>query len=156
SRMDDRFNLLTRRRGAVERHQSLRTTVSWSYDLLSETEQLLFDRLSVFAGGFDLPAAQSVAGVAPLTGTVDDGLASSVDKSLATTSRGPLGTRYQHLETLRQYGEERLAAGSGTHEARRRHLEHYLAWAERADAGLRSPDELRWHQAFQAEWHNVR
>ncbi|HKA05484.1 MAG TPA: adenylate/guanylate cyclase domain-containing protein [Acidimicrobiales bacterium] len=156
SRMDDRFNLLTRRRGAVERHQSLRTTVSWSYDLLSETEQLLFDRLSVFAGGFDLPAAQSVAGVAPLTGTVDDGLASLVDKSLATTSRGPLGTRYQQLETLRQYGEERLAAGGGTHAARRRHLEHYLAWVERADAGLRSPDELRWHQAFQAEWHNVR
>jgi predicted ATPase/class 3 adenylate cyclase len=155
-RLQDRFRLLTRRRGAVERHQSLRTTVAWSYDLLTPNEQLLFDRLSVFAGGFDLHAAEAVAGGSPLVGFVEDLLVSLVDKSLATASRGPLGTRYQQLETLRQFGEERLEARGETIEVRRRHLDHFLEWAARADASLKSADELPWHHAFAAEWHNLR
>jgi predicted ATPase/class 3 adenylate cyclase len=156
SRLDDRFGVLTRRRGAVDRHQSLRTTVSWSYDLLTNDEQLLFDRLSVFAGGFDMAAAEAVAVVPPLAGAVEDMLASLVDKSLVTAGRGPLGTRYQQLETLRQYGEERLQARGETFAARRRHLHHFLGWVERADAGLKSRDELQWHHAYVTEWHNVR
>ena len=64
ARLSDRFGLLTRRRGAVERQQSLRTTVAWSYDLLAEDERRLFERLSVFAGGFDVAAAEAVNGPA--------------------------------------------------------------------------------------------
>jgi hypothetical protein len=164
--LDDRFRLLTRRRGAVARQRSLRATVAWSYDLLTPIEQRLFDRLSVFSAEFGFGAVQAVGAAPraieraraelPLVGVVEDLLGSLVDKSLLTTTRGPLGTRFRQLETLRQYGKQRLEVRGETIDARRHHLAYYVTWTETSDAGIRSPDELHWHQAYVAEWSNLR
>jgi predicted ATPase/class 3 adenylate cyclase len=153
--LDDRFRLLSRRRGAVPRQRSLRATVAWSYELLTPIEQRFFDRLSVFSAEFGFGAAQAV-GAAPLIGMAEDLLGSLVDKSLLTTARGPLGTRFRQLETLRQYGKQRLAVRGETIDARRQHIAYYVTWTETSDAGIRSPDELHWHQAYLAEWSNLR
>lgn len=107
NRLGDRFRLLRGLRRASERHQTLRATVAWSYDLLNSDEQRLFDRLSVFAGGFDLAAAEAVCADDQLDRIdVDELVASLVDKSMIVTGSGG---RYVLLETLRQFGEERLA-----------------------------------------------
>ena len=155
-RLNDRFAVLTRRRGAVDRHRSLRTTVAWSYDLLSPDEQLVFDRLSVFAGDFDIAAATAVCRFEPLSGDVHLHVASLVERSMLNVARGPRDTRYQMLETVRQYGEEQLAQRGETDAVIGRHLAHFVAWVETADAGIRGRDEARWHHRFEAEWHNVR
>lgn len=156
TKLDDCFQLLTRRRGAVERQQSLRTTVAWSYDLLDGDEQLLFDRLSGFPGGFDAAAAAAVGGGPPLGDAVDDVLGSLVAKSLLVASRGAHGVRYHQLETIRRFGEERLSARGETLEVRRRHLDHFRTWVRHADTRLKTEQELRSHQAFLDEWHNLR
>ncbi|GAC1658371.1 MAG: LuxR family transcriptional regulator [Candidatus Dormibacteraceae bacterium] len=123
-RLDDRFALLTGGgRAASDRHRTLRSTVDWSYGLLDPQEQQLFRALSVFRGGFDLTAVESVTGAAAL-----DRLARLVDKSLVVVrakSAGP--TRYALLETLAEYGRERLAAEGEAEKARGRHLDHFLA-----------------------------
>ena len=87
---------------------------------------------------------------------VDDLLRSLVDKSLLTATRGPLGTRFRQLETLRQYAEARLDAGGDVPASMRRQLDYYLTWTESADAGVRGADELHWHHGFTAEWPNIR
>jgi predicted ATPase/class 3 adenylate cyclase len=155
-RLDERFRLLTRRRGAVERHQSLRTTIAWSYDHLEPAEQYVFERLSVFAGGFDLAAADAVVGETPGGAAIDDVIDSLVTKSLLNRQHDSAPARFQQLETLREYGEERLEARGTSLDTRRRHLAHYVSWAKQADEGLKSADEPRWQRAFQAEWHNLR
>ena len=138
-RLEHRFRLLTGgSRTALERHQTLRAAVDWSYALLDEPEKLLFRSLSVFSGSFTREAA---AGVAP--GGLDeygvmDALARLVDKSLLVED-GPVG-RYRMLETLRQYGHERLLESEGLNELRGRHLEYYLALAE--DSGRQHPELL--------------
>ena len=152
--LDDRLEVLTRRRGVNARHQSLRATVAWSYDLLTESEQSFFDGLSVFGADFSADAARAVTG--DTTVPVEDLLMSLVDKSLLTASRGPLGTRYRQLETVRQYGDARLQGRGGMPASMRRQLDHYVAWTESADAGIRGPDELYWHHGFTTEWPNVR
>jgi hypothetical protein len=154
--LNDRFDLLTRRRGAVERQRSLRTTVAWSYDLLSPDEQVVFDRLSTFPGDFDLAAANAICGFDPLDGPVVDRIASLVERSLLTSVRTPDGSRYQMLETLRQYGEEKLGARSEAVVLQQRHLDYFVGWVERADLGVRGREELRWHHRFAADWHNLR
>ena len=152
--LDDRFEVLTRRRGVSARHQSLRATAAWSYDLLTAAEQMFFDQLSVFGADFGPGAARAVVG--DTTVPVDDLLMSLVDKSLLTTTGGPLGTRFRQLETLRQYGEARLDARGGTAASMRRQLDYYVAWTESADEGIKGPDELHWHHGFTAEWPNIR
>src|SRR5262249_32769130 len=139
------FRLLTGgSRTAPARHQTLRAAVDWSYDLLSAPEQTLFARLSVFAGGGTLEAAEAVcpdpdgAGIAP--GEVLDLLTRLADQSLVVAEEQPDGTaRYRLLETLRQYARERLAAG-GAAALRERHAAHYL---ERAEAGPEGPGSHR-------------
>jgi predicted ATPase/class 3 adenylate cyclase len=152
--LDDGFALLARRRGVTARHQSLGATVAWSSNLLTAAEQSLFDQLSTFGADFGLAAARAVGEDSSVP--VDDLLMSLVDKSLLTTVRGPLGTRFRQLETLRQYGEAHLDARGGTTANMRRQLDYYVAWTESADAGIRSSDELHWHQAFTTEWPNIR
>ena len=152
--LDDRLDVLARRRGVNARHQSLRATVAWSYDLLSDVEQSFFDELSAFGADFDVEAARAVGG--DTTVPVEDLLMSLVDKSLLTANRGPLGTRFRQLETVRQYGEARLQGRGGMPASMRRQLDHYVEWTESADAGIKSPDELHWHQWFTSEWPNVR
>ncbi len=127
-RLSDRFRLLTGGRG---RHQTLRSTIDWSYDLLPEKERALFRRLCVFAGGFDLPAAQAVWP----EGDPLDHIEQLVDKSLVTVEQmSDEKLRYRLQETLRQYGAERLAEAGEEEDARERHFAHCLAVAERAYA----------------------
>ena len=135
ARLEDRFRLLTGgSRAALARHQTLRAAVDWSYDLLTGPERALFGRLSVFAGGFALEAAEQVgAGEGLDAADVPDLLARLVDKSLVLLGAPPDGAaRYRLLETLRQYSQERLVASGACEPARDRHAAHYLALAERA------------------------
>jgi len=127
-RLSDRFRLLIGGRG---RHQTLRSTIDWSYDLLSEKERALFRRLCVFAGGFDLPAVQAIWP----DGDPLDPIEQLVDKSLVTVEQlTDEKLRYRLLETLRQYGAERLAEAGEEDDARERHFAHYADVAERAYA----------------------
>jgi predicted ATPase len=157
--LDERFRLLTagRRRG-VERHHTLRATVEWSYSLLGERERTIFDRLGVFAGGFDANAATAVAGDDELTAwDVRDGLDDLVAKSMVALDNGPdAGTRFRLLETLRQYAIERLDDTGQIGHHRRRHAEYYAAFAEAAGHGLEGPDEGAWVCRFDAERDNLR
>ncbi len=119
--LDDRFALLRRTGRATSlRHRTLRATVDWSYELLDAAEQQLFRRLAVFVGGFDLSAAKAMGGPDTL-----DRLGRLVDKSLVLAESGPLGTRYRLLETLRQYGWERLQEADDVELARSRHLAYF-------------------------------
>src|SRR5438445_3821857 len=127
-RLSDRFRLLT---GGHGRHQTLRSTIDWSYDLLSEKERALFRRLCVFAGGFDLPAVQAIW---PDRDPLDD-IEQLVDKSLVTVEQlTDEKLRYRLLEILRQYGSERLTETGEEDNARERHFVHFLGVAECAYA----------------------
>jgi predicted ATPase len=130
--LDDRFRLL-RAAGRVERHQTMHAVVAWSYELISDREQLLFDRLSVFAGGFDLAAAEAVCtGTAIHEDDVVGILSLLVDKSMVIADRGQHSVRYRLLETLRQYGRQRLRERGETAARRHRHVHHYADVAGRA------------------------
>jgi predicted ATPase/class 3 adenylate cyclase len=157
--LDERFRLLTGgRRTAVERHQTLRAAVDWSYSLLDPVERLVFDRLSVFAGGFDAASAAAVvAGDGVEEWDVRDALLALVAKSLviAETTDDAL-TRYQMLETLRQYAREQLEASGGTDGWRRRHAEHFAGFAEVARPELLGANELRWRTRVGVELENLR
>jgi hypothetical protein len=145
ARLEDRFRLLTGgARTAPARHQTLRATVDWSYALLAAPERALFARLSVFAGGWTLAAAEAVgAGEGVAAGDVLDRLTRLADRSLVVMDEPPAGAaRYRLLETLRQYAGERLGAGGGAAGARRRHAAYFLTLAERAEPRLRGPPQL--------------
>ena len=136
-RLEDRFRLLTGgSRTALPRQQTLRAAVDWSHDLLSDTERVLFRRLSVFAGGFDLEAAEEVCrGDMLAADGVLDVLSALVDKSLVAADVEADGLiRYRLHETLRQYGHEKLIAAEEEEEAREHHLAYFLDLAERAYA----------------------
>jgi non-specific serine/threonine protein kinase len=159
TRLEDRFRLLTGGgRTAPPRRQTLRAAVDWSYDLLSADERSLFGRLAVFAGGFALDAAEAVGaggGIAPEA--VLDLLARLVDQSLVVLDAAPAGGgRYRLLETLRQYARERLVAAGEAPAAQARHLAHFLALAERADAALYGPAAPDWIDRLDAEHDNLR
>jgi predicted ATPase/class 3 adenylate cyclase len=146
ARLDDRFRLLTGgSRTALPRQQTLRAAMDWSYHLLSETERLLLRRLSVFAGGWALDAAEGICTGRNLEATdILDLLTSLVDKSLvqAETHRGE--ARYRLLETVRQYARDRLVEASEEVDVRTRHRAWYVALAERADREPRGPRQRIW------------
>jgi predicted ATPase/class 3 adenylate cyclase/tetratricopeptide (TPR) repeat protein len=157
--LDERFRLLTGgRRAAVERHHTLRATIDWSYALLSERDQTVFNHLGVFPASFDATAAQAVAGanrVEPWD--VLDALTSMVAKSMLNADRSGTGpTRYQMLESLRHYARERLDATAGTDDARRCHARHYAAAATAIGSGLIGPEELSWRERLYADVDNFR
>jgi predicted ATPase len=160
SRLDQRFRLLTGgSRTALPRHQTLRALIDWSYDLLSPEEQMVLDRLSVFAGGWTLQAAEAVISAGGTgEGLVLDRLAALVDKSLVQAEEIHGSTRYRLLETVRQYAAERLAlrAGCELGETRAAHRDHYLALVETAATHLRGPDEALWLDHLEAEFDNIR
>lgn len=138
-RLDDRFRLLTGgARTLLPRQQTLHNTVTWSYELLDEAERTLFNRLSVFRGGFTIAAAESTcSGDGVLAGKVLDYLASLVDKSLVVVTLIDGGTtRYRLLETLRQYGAERLKERGETESICLRHALYYVELAEEIGALL--------------------
>ena len=110
-RLDDRFRLLVGSRRGLERHQTLRHAVAWSYDLLDDAEKTLLERCSVFAGGFDLQSACAVAGFDDVDDyAVLDLLDALVRKSLLVADRSSGRTRFSMLETIRQFAEEQLVA----------------------------------------------
>jgi predicted ATPase/class 3 adenylate cyclase/DNA-binding CsgD family transcriptional regulator len=160
SRLDQRFRLLTGgSRTALPRHQTLGALIDWSYDLLNPEEQIMLDRLSVFAGGWTLVAAEAVTSRG---GTEEwrvlDHLAALVDKSLVQAEEVDGSTRYGLLETVRQYAAERLAQRLGCErdETRAAHRDHYLALVETAATYLRGPDEALWLNRLEAEFDNIR
>ncbi len=159
ARLDQRFKLLTGgSRAALERHQTLRSTIDWSYDLLEATEQKALDRLSVFAGGCDLAAAEAVLADDDLDGLdVVDALGHLVDKSLVIADAdADGGVRYRLLESIRQYARERLEASGETAGVRRRHADHYVEIAETAGPHLRSPDQIPWATGLARDTDNFR
>ncbi len=159
ARLDDRFRLLrSSGRGGHERHQTLLATVTWSVQLLSPEERCLFERLSVFAGTFSLGDAEAVCGSDPLDSLdVVDLLSALVDRSMVVAEAGRDAiTRYRLLETLRQYGEQALAADGSTAAMRDRHLAHFLGRAEHWCAQQQTADEREANQAFAVNWDNLR
>ncbi len=159
-RLDQRFRLLTGgSRTALERQQTLRATVAWSYSLLTGAEQLLLARLSVFAGGFDLDAAEAVCGSGDLDVLdVADLLGSLVDKSLVAAESAGTGLRYRLLETIRLFAAERLVeTGDGEAAAvAAAHGAHFLSVAEQAAAYLTGPEQGRWLARLDADQANLR
>ena len=156
-RLDQRFRLLTGGRDAVERHQTLRAAIDWSYDMLPEAERAVFDRLSVFRGGCTLAAAQAIcSGEDTDQIEVVDVLSSLIDKSLLVSDRSRHATRYRQLETVRQYAEERLLASGDAEAIRERHARYFVAFTRAAGKGLWSSDEMAWVQRVEADLDNIR
>jgi predicted ATPase/DNA-binding SARP family transcriptional activator len=161
ARLGDRFRLLSgARRTALPRHQTLRATMDWSYDLLSEAERRLLCRLSVFSGGFTLDAAEAVcAWDADGPCTPDDVLGllgQLVDKSLVTMEEQGGEARYRLLETIREYGAEKLRGDGEDPITRERHRDWFLTLAERAESALRGPDQGPWLERLETEHDNLR
>ena len=158
ARLDDRLRLLTAgSRQTLPRHQTLRATLDWSHDLLTEREQTLFRRLAVFAGGFTLEAAERVC---PGTGIAEqdilDLLTRLVDKSLVVFDQRRGDPRYRLLDSVRQYGQERLEASDDTEAIRRRHRDWYLDFADRAGDALRGHAQDLWLSRMETEHDNLR
>jgi predicted ATPase/DNA-binding CsgD family transcriptional regulator len=159
TRLDDSLRLLTAgSRTASPRQRTLRGTLDWSYALLSEPERRLFCRLSVFAGGWPLEAAEAVgAEVDTGKGEVLDLLSRLVDKSLVEAeATGGGGVRYRMLEPIRQYAQEKLEEGGEGEEVRREHAGFFLALAEEAEPGLWGPEDAEWLERLEAEHDNLR
>jgi predicted ATPase/DNA-binding CsgD family transcriptional regulator/tetratricopeptide (TPR) repeat protein len=160
SRLDHRFRLLTGgSRTALPRHQTLRALVDWSYDLLNAEEQVVLDRLSVFAGGWTLRAAEAVTAAGESEEwQVLDHLSALVDKSLVQADEARGSTRYRLLETIRQYAAEHLASRPGAElgKTRSAHRDYYLDLVETAGPHLRGPDETAWLDRLEAEFDNIR
>jgi predicted ATPase len=160
-RLDQRFRLLTGgSRTALERQQTLRATVGWSFSLLDGAEQVLLARLSVFAGSFDLDAAEAVCGFTPIDVLdVADLLGSLVDKNLVVAEPAGTGLRYRLLETIRLFAAERLVEAGGDAEAATvaaGHCAHFLAAAEAAAPYLTGPEQGRWLARLDADEANLR
>jgi predicted ATPase len=158
ARLKDRYKLLTGGgKVLLERQQTLRALVDWSHDLLSEQEQTLLRRLAVFAGGFDLAAAEQVCGAEPLASEdVLDLLGSLVEKSLVMLDERDGASRYRTLETIRDYAREKLEAVAEREAVAKRHCEHYFTLAKAARDGLRGPEQAHWIDRLEAELDNVR
>jgi predicted ATPase/class 3 adenylate cyclase len=158
ARLDDRFQLLTRgSRTALPHHQTLAATMDWSYQLLSETERALLRRLSVFAGGWTLDAAEAIC--------AHDGLGTAgmpalhaqlAAKSLLIVEDQDGETRYRLLETIREYAQDRLVEAGEAAAMRARHRDWYLALAERAQPDLRGPGQGLWLERLETEHDNFR
>lgn len=151
-RLDDRFKLLTGgSRTSLARHKTLRAVVDWSWDLLSEAERDLLKRLSVFAGGASLEAAERVC---PEDEYALDLLTALVEKSLLV-SYGEGEPRYRMLNTIKEYAAQRLAEAGESESARRAHLAYVTDLVEPADAHLRRAEQLDWLAALEAEHDNI-
>ena len=157
-RLDDRFKLLTGGgRVLLERQQTLRALVAWSYDILQENEQRLLERLSVFVGGFDLDAAEAVCGADPLTSDdVLDLLTSLVEKSLVMTDESESSARYKQLETIRDFAREYLIKRDDAADIEVRHCNHYFVMAKAANTGIQGPEQAEWTKRIEAELDNLR
>ena len=157
-RLDDTFKLLSAGgRTAVPRHRTLHATMDWSHELLPEEERALFRRLSVFAGGFTLEAIELVCGGEGLEqDEVLELLSHLVDKSLVMMREEGGEARYRLLETVRQYGWEKLSESGEERRVRERHAGHYLALAEEAELELKAEGQVAWLERLEREHDNLR
>ena len=156
-RLGDRLGLLTRgSRTNPARQQTLRASIEWSYELCSPAERLLWARLSVFAGGFELDAAEGICADHQLAaGDMLDLLAALADKSVLTATHGAGVARYRLPEPLREFGQERLHASGEDAVLRRRHRDWHEQLARRADTGWLSPQMTDWAARLSREHANV-
>ncbi|HXY94525.1 MAG TPA: adenylate/guanylate cyclase domain-containing protein [Acidimicrobiia bacterium] len=157
-RIDERFRLLAQgRRTARARHQTLRAAVEWSYGLLEPDEQTVFDRLSVFAGDFTLEAAESVVSDEAVdTLDVLDLLAGLVAKSMVLLDDTGTVDHYRLLETMRDFGQERLADPGELPAFEARHAAYYLDLVVQAEPGYLGRDDTAWCERVTSEYANVR
>lgn len=158
ARLDDRFRLLTTgSRTAPTRQQTLRAAIDWSYALLSEPEQILLRRLSVFAGGWTLEAAKAVCSGEGIDAKSVLGLQSQlVDKSMAMAEERGGTSRYRMLETIHQYACEKLADAGEADAWQIRHLHFFSRLGENAELGLHSAEQSEWLDRLEAELNNLR
>ena len=158
-RIENSLKLLTGgSRTATPRQRTLRGALDWSYDLLSEEERTLFRRLSAFAGGWTLEAAEAVgAGGGIEEEDILDLLSKLVDKSLVLSeAEAPDVVRYRMLESVRQYAREQLEESEETEAIRRRHASYYLTLAKEAEPGLTGAQQQAWADRLEAEHDNLR
>ena len=157
-RLGDSFRLLAAgSRTATPRQRTLHATMDWSHDLLGQKERVVFRRLSVFAGGFTLEAAESVcAGEDLQRDEVLELLSQLVDKSLVVAQERDGAARYRLLETIRQYGWERLEEVSEAAHVREQHAGYYLAVAEEAEPELKGERQVAWLERLETEHDNLR
>jgi predicted ATPase/class 3 adenylate cyclase len=159
-RLDHRFGLLTGgSRAAMPRQQTLRALIDWSYELLDNRERNVLCRLSIFAGGWDLDAAEALCAMSDLAPwEVVDVLGSLVDKSLVSLERDHGDVRYRMLETIRQYAADRLVENGDAEQSliRNIHTEYFLSLADQACDGLVGVDQLKWFNRLEAERDNIR
>jgi predicted ATPase/class 3 adenylate cyclase/DNA-binding CsgD family transcriptional regulator len=168
ARLDRRLTLLTGgARDLPARQQTMRGTIAWSHELLTEAEQRLFRRMSVFAGGATIAAVEAVCadllppflareGEAGVGVHVLDGLAALVDHNLLRHEETDDEPRFVMLETIREYAVERLEASGEAAAVRTRHLRFYRGLAREAEAGLRGPEQLVWLERLEIELDNIR
>ncbi|MGW6374990.1 protein kinase domain-containing protein [Rhodococcus sp. NPDC055112] len=156
-RLTDRFTLLTQgRRTAPTRQQTLRLSVDWSHELCTPEEQQLWARLSVFAGSFELTAVEHVCGVDLTPGALLDLVASLVEKSILIHEESATAGRYGLLDTIREYGLEKLAESGEFAEMRRRHRHWFQRLALRAEADWIGPRQLDWIAHLKLDQQNFR
>jgi predicted ATPase/DNA-binding CsgD family transcriptional regulator len=158
-RLTDSLKLLTDgNRTQLPRQQTLKGTLDWSFELLSEDEKKLFGRLSVFAGGWTLEAAEAVGvGGGIEEDDILDLLSGLVGKSLVVArGRDQIGVRYRLLEPVRQYAREKLEEGGKSEEVRLRHATFFLTLAEDAEPRLRTPEDVEWLERLEREHDNTR
>ena len=158
ARLDDRFRLLTGgSRTALPRQQTLRAAMDWSYDLLASKERAVLRRLSVFAGGCTLEAAEAAcAGKRIKEHEILDLLTQLVDKSLVNAQTASEEVRYSMPQTVRQYAQDRLVASKEAAQVRTRHRTWYLGLAERADERWPGPEQTTWLKRLEVEHDNLR
>jgi predicted ATPase len=158
SRLDERFRLLTGgRRTALPRHQTLRATLDWSYQLLPEPERVVLRRLAIFAGDFTLQAATTVVSTDEIAGSdIVDCAANLVAKSLVAADLGGATARYRLLETTRAYALEKLTQNGEFEQVARRHAEYYRDLFERAEAELQTRPGSEWLVAYGRPIGNLR
>jgi predicted ATPase len=160
ARLQNRLGLLTGgARDLPGRQQTLRRTLDWSHQLLADTEQAVFRRLAVFAGGFTLEAAQAVSDpFGKLELPVEQAVAALADKSLLQ-AKEPMtggGPRFVMLETVREYARERLVASEESERTGEAHAAYFLVLGEEGSAALKAAGDARWMQRFEAEYDNFR
>ncbi len=157
-RLSDRFRLLTGgSRTALPRHQTLRSTIDWSHSLLPDAERVLLRRLSVFAGGWTMEAAETVcAGNGIELPEVLDVLTRLVDKSLVVLDERAAESRYKMFETIKQYSHEKLVEANEVELVSDQHLQHFMSVAESLEPHFFHPDQISWYAKADSELDNMR
>src|SRR6266404_6409248 len=157
ARLDDRFRLLTGGSRTLARQQTMRATLDWSYDLLSESERVVLRRLGVFVGPFTMDAASAVAASADIPASeVTDAVADLVGKSLLSTDVGGAIVHYRLLETTRAYARDKLLGSAEFDHCARGHAEYYRHLLQHADAELETRPTAEWVAAYRPQIGDVR